>query len=132
MEDEARFHVRPPLRCAQMVEESGSSVCARAASWERCPVGARAALFYCDEHRGKDDRPIAAETRFLRVSLVVQVDFTGCHLTTAMAQGEALAQLERAVDQAGGHLSIVSASSVPGRLHAPAERRAPAGSGARV
>lgn len=132
MEDEARFHVRPPLRCAQMVEESGFSVCARPAAWERCPVGARAALFFCDDHRAKDDRPITEETRFLRVSLVVEVYFTGCHLNSAMAQSEALAQLERAVDQAGGRLSIVSASSVPGRLQPSASRRTPAGSGARV
>jgi len=131
MEDGARFHVRPPLRCAQPAGESSIAVCGKAASWERCPIGARAALFFCDEHRAKDDRPIAEETRFLRVSLVVEVYFTGCHLSSSMAQSEALGSLERAVDQAGGTLSIVSATSVPGRLQASAIRPVRVETGAR-
>ena len=56
---------------------------------------------------------------FRRVSLTLEVLFAGVSHIPAMAQIEAVARLERAVEAAGGIVSLNAASSTVGRYEPP-------------
>lgn len=119
MTDKPRFQALGPLRCFQQVSTDGSGVCGRPARFKRLGRQQSVTPVYCDEHALASDAPIAGEVLTRRVSFTVQVDFAGAHVLESLARGDAYAALERAIQAAGGQLSIVAANVTLGRYDAP-------------
>jgi hypothetical protein len=119
MNDVARFTVAPKIRCCHFAKHRESSICGEIASWKAPSQYASTGAYFCEEHRRPEHVPIAGTVLFRRVSLQIEVLFAGVSPIPAMAQAEALARLERAVESAGGMLSIKAASSVVGYCELP-------------
>lgn len=118
MADVPTFQVRPPLRCCRTLSDSDRLVCGTIANWERAGAVAGGSSFYCDEHRGPNDRPIAGELVFQRVSVMAEVIFAGVSPMPSMSKAEAVAQVESALERVGGLLNVIQVTCQIGR-HAP-------------
>ena len=111
-----RYLVRPPLRCFELDPSRPAGVCARPARWS-APLSLRGELaFYCDDHRPMRAAPVSLDALFRRVSITADVLFSGTSFDRARAHAEALAQLEYAVEAAGGLLNLHVCRSEVGRL----------------
>jgi len=113
--DVPSFVVCPPLRCCRQLIDSPLSTCGSDAQWQRPGKAGQAPQYFCSQHRGKDDVPIAGPRLIRLVRLQVEVLYAGTSSVPAIAHAEALAQLESAVTASRGMLSINAATSVVGR-----------------
>lgn len=79
------------------------------------------AAFFCDECRRDGDEPIADSAVFRRVSVNLVVYLSATSLVPRLAQTEAVARLERAIEAAGGVVNLLQVSSAAGSLAPHAE-----------
>jgi hypothetical protein len=108
------FTVCPPLRCCFPVNHPSRDLCGEIARWmssEKDPV---VPAFYCDKHKFSNDVPIAGEQLVQRLTLHVDVLFTGVTLAGPRAREEAIERLQAVVAAAGGLLNLHSLSSETG------------------
>lgn len=115
MADVPRFLVRPKLRCFHRDPDLPTFVCGRDAVWKRPPSGGLPGGFFCAVHSTADDTPIDDEALFRLVHVTVDVLFAGVSFNPSVAQSEALSQLERAVEGAGGVINLHACRSEVGR-----------------
>lgn len=78
---------------------------------------------WCTDHRPMTAVPVAGALLLRRVSITAEVVFTGHGVNPGYDQAEAVGQLERAVQAAGGTLNLHTATSVMGRYQAPPVRQ---------
>ena len=119
MADVPRFAVLPPLRCCQQDPDCLSGICGELATWQRPGLARAGTAFFCDYHRNAIDVPIAGELVFRRVSITIEAVFAGTSPIPGLARTEALERLEKAVQHAGGLISIQAATDVVGRYAPP-------------
>ncbi len=101
-----RCALAPPLRCCQRVGSSPARICGELARWQRPGNYWFATEYFCDEHRAPTDTEIAGERIFRRVRVTCDVLFAAVDVNAPIAQTEALARLEQAVQAAGGVLDV--------------------------
>lgn len=123
MADVPEFTVRPPLRCFGLRKDQPGVPCARPAIWQRRAVHGFEPAYFCDDCRQPTDEPIAETPVFRRVQVMCEVLFSGTSLLERTALREAVGQLERAVEAAGGVLNVHDYRSAVGRHAAPAAPR---------
>ena len=126
------WRVVAPLRCAHPLGSSSHRVCETRAAWMRIPNHGAHALFFCDAHQRPGDRRIPPTFDVRRVSVRLEVVFTGTSCYTAFAHQEAYERLARAVEAAGGLVNLHEIRSDVGHYDpdgAPARPRAAAGKG---
>ncbi len=127
MGDVPEFQIAPPLRCYYHVGDRDPRVCGAPARWIRPGRNELHDGFFCDAHRERGDAPIPPSYLFRRVAITVQVLFSGVSLIPAVAQAEALLQLEAAVGGVGGVVNLHAMTSTLGRHTAPPPRQAGSG-----
>lgn len=125
MDDVARFQFAPPIRCCRQVPDSPFGVCGELATVRRPELGISSAAFFCGEHAQPGDVPIAGELLIRRISITMDVSFTGTSPMAAMARAEALARLETALESVGARLNLHAVTDVVGRYQHQAPRPAP-------
>jgi len=130
--DVPTFQVKPPIRCCRQLPDSPFGTCGEPAGWQRTVHIGAAPSFFCDEHRGPNDAPIAGELVFNRVSVQAEVVFCATSFLPGMARAEALARLTAAVEAGGGLLSLTTVTSQVGRYVPPAPPRKQAAGRTRV
>lgn len=101
-----RCTIAPPLRCYHRTGNSLQPFCGHAASWMRPGRDWFSVEYFCNLHHETCDVAIPAEHAFRRVRLTVDVLLAGVSINSPIAQGEAVAQLEAAVQSIGGVLDV--------------------------
>ena len=126
-----RCTIAPPLRCCARLEQHPRRICGELARWKRPGNYWFATQFFCDAHRETSDLAIAGERIFRRVRITCDVLMAGVDVNPPIAQTEALARLEQAVQAAGGLLDVEAVrSSVVKWTPPPAAGREKGGGGA--
>lgn len=120
MSDAPEFHVKPTIRCFHRDPDRSPAACARQARWMRPGASSVPSGYFCDEHVSPGDVPIPATVIFRRVSVQLEVLFSATDFSPGMAQAEAVAALERAVERVGGVINLHTVTSVVGRYASPA------------
>ena len=126
MGEHAKFYVRPRLRCCQPKFDPARVICGEPARWRRPAPAGTVDCYFCPEHAAHGDVPIAGVTLFRRVQIVAEVTFAGVSAMPALARAEALARLERAVEEAGGMLNLHAMTDVIGSHEPETPRQAAA------
>ena len=115
MPEGARFLIRPPFRCFQPLESSPGRVCGERAEWAS-PLDAPARRgFFCAAHAMRGDTKITNDLPFRRVSITLEVLFTGTSFEEHAATMEALSRVELAVERIGGLVNLHACHSEIGR-----------------
>lgn len=114
--DGPQFVVRPPLRCYHRLADRPGLICAELAVRFRPECNGDEGAFFCAAHARPTDTAIPDAAAFRRVSVMLEVCFSGVSLLEAVAHAEALDRLERAVAAAGGVINLHACRSVVGRL----------------
>lgn len=119
MGDVAQFQVRPPLRCYQQLPDSAIATCGDLAEYQRIGAGGLQVGYFCAAHRQATDVPIAGATTFRRVSVQIELLLAGTSPIPAMAQAEAVARLEAALERIHGLVNLSAVTSAIGRYEPP-------------
>lgn len=119
----ASFMVRPPLRCYEITNSLTGARCGDPAVFTRPAAHGQARGFFCREHSLAGDEQIRDDAVFRRVSITVDVLFSGVSWDRSKAQSEALSRLERCVAEAGGVINLHSCHSAMGYVGRPPGRR---------
>jgi hypothetical protein len=125
--DVPTFAIVGPFRCCWSGGLAARSLCNATADYMTPARAGVPQSLFCAAHRPMTAVPIAGGLLLRRVSLTCQVLFTGHGVNPPFDEAEALEQLERAVNLAGGLLNLHAHSSVLGRYDVPRPRQVGAG-----
>lgn len=121
--DSGVFHVDIRPRCFATEGPDGFVVCGELAAWLRPSASGIPDGYYCDRHKVSGDEPIPDSYVITRVTLRLEVVFSGTSWRPGVAKAEALERARAAVERAGGVLNILQLSHQFGRYTPPPARR---------
>jgi hypothetical protein len=113
--DVPELAVRPPIRCFHRRDDRPGAVCGSRANWLRVAANVLGTGYYCDTHHADGDVPIARAPVCRRVSVTLEVLLTGTSFVAGLAQADAVAALEGAVESVGGVVNLHTVHSVVGQ-----------------
>lgn len=97
----------PDFRCSALLATKGKS-CGRRAGWvHQAPEHYACPLFYCRGHKPKGARVLTRDHHHWTVSIAAVVVLTGSGDWQDFAAGEAIGRARRAIQAAGGVLSVL-------------------------
>lgn len=103
--------IAPPPRCFHREGSSPGFPCGKLARWKRAGNHWFADEYFCDEHRAPADLELGKVIPFRRVRVNVDVYISGVHVNLAIAQAEAVHQLELGLQSIGAVGDVVTVTS---------------------